>query len=73
MRHGAVSAIEFFPGYFGNEEQWPSLSNPRECPPGEVTECIANTNRMRQFAPPSYFFCCPRGSEADGTMLFIRI
>lgn len=50
MRNRSVAAIEFFPGYFGMEDQWPGLSNPRECPPGEIAECVVNTKRMRQFA-----------------------
>ena len=45
-----VDGIEFFPGYFGNEEQWPGLSNPRECATGDQANCIANTKAMRQAA-----------------------
>jgi len=47
---GTVDHIEFYPGYFGAEETWPSWSNPRECDPTEITECIANTKAMRQAA-----------------------
>jgi NHL repeat len=46
----AVDSIEFFPGYFGNEDQWPGLSNPRECAAGDQANCIANTKAMRQAA-----------------------
>ena len=45
-----VDSIEFFPGYFGNEDQWPGLSNPRECATGDQANCIANTKAMRQAA-----------------------
>jgi len=50
MRHGIVDHIEFYPGYFGAEEQWPSWNNPRECAPGDVAQCIANTKAMRDEA-----------------------
>jgi hypothetical protein len=46
----SVDSIEFFPGYFGNEDQWPGLSNPRECAAGDQANCIANTKAMRQAA-----------------------
>ena len=47
MSHGAVAAIEFYPGYFGAEDTWTGWSNPRECDPSQVAECIANTQKMR--------------------------
>jgi sugar lactone lactonase YvrE len=47
---GEIDSIEFFPGYFGNEEQWPGLNEPRECAPGDQANCIANTRAMRQAA-----------------------
>ena len=48
--HGTVDHIEFYPGYFGNEEQWPSWTNTRECDASEIPECIANTKAMREAA-----------------------
>ena len=49
-RRGAVAGIEFFPGYFGTEEQWTGWSDPRTCAPGDTAECIANTKNMRNAA-----------------------
>jgi hypothetical protein len=48
VKHGHVDHIEFYPGYFGAEEQWPSWNNPRECAPGDVDACVAHTKAMRQ-------------------------
>jgi hypothetical protein len=50
MRAGTVDSIEFYPGYFGAEEQWTGWSDPRECAPGDLAACIANTKTMRQAA-----------------------
>jgi hypothetical protein len=50
MQHGIVDHIEFFPAYFGAEEQWTGWSNPRECAPGDVAACISNTKAMRAAA-----------------------
>ncbi len=50
VKHGIVDHIEFYPGYYGVEETWPSWSNPRECDPAEVAACIANTKAMREAA-----------------------
>ncbi len=50
MRQGVVDHIEFYPGYFGNEPQWTSWTNPRECAPGDVPACIDNTITMREAA-----------------------
>ncbi len=44
---GVVDSIEFFPGYFGHEDQYPGLSEPRECAAGDAAECIADTKAMR--------------------------
>jgi len=70
MNHGAVDRIEFYPGYFGTEEQWTGWSDPRECAPGDLAECIANTKTMRQEAlavlgktppPPVWTVLSPAG------------
>jgi sugar lactone lactonase YvrE len=50
LSSGDVDSIEFYPGYFGTEDQWPGWSNPRECAPGDLAACIANTKSMRQTA-----------------------
>jgi hypothetical protein len=45
-----IDSIEFFPGNFCAEDQWPGLSNPRECAPGDQANCLANAKAMRQAA-----------------------
>jgi hypothetical protein len=50
LSSGDVDSIEFYPGYFGTEEQWPGWNNPRECASGDLTTCLANTKAMRQTA-----------------------
>jgi hypothetical protein len=50
LEAGTVDGIEFYPGYFGTEDQWTSLSNPRECAPGDQVACVTNTKAMRQAA-----------------------
>jgi hypothetical protein len=50
MKHGIVDHIEFYPGYFGTEDQWPSWTNARECDQTEIPACIANTKAMREAA-----------------------
>jgi hypothetical protein len=45
-----VDSIEFYPGYFGAEDHWDGWNNPRECAPGDLTNCIANTEIMRRTA-----------------------
>ncbi len=48
LQQGVVDQIEFFPGYFGLEAQWPAWSEPRRCAPTRLAACIANTLAMRQ-------------------------
>jgi len=48
LQQGLVDQIEFFPGYFGLEAQWPAWSEPRRCAPTRLQACIANTLAMRQ-------------------------
>jgi hypothetical protein len=43
-----VDQIEFSPGYFGLEDQWPGWFEPRMCNLSRLAECIANTKAMRQ-------------------------
>jgi hypothetical protein len=69
MKQGMVDHIEFYPGYFGTESQWTGWSNPRECAPGDLSACIANTVAMRGAAlailhgstPPSWTQLSPSG------------
>src|SRR5258708_6666994 len=48
LKQGTVDQIEFSPGYFGLEAQWPAWSEPRRCAPSRVPACVANTIAMRQ-------------------------
>ena len=48
LQQGLVDQIEFYPGYFGLEDQWPGWSEPRRCASARVPTCIANTIAMRQ-------------------------
>lgn len=48
LQQGLVDQIEFFPGYFGLEAQWPAWSEPRRCAATRLIACIANTLAMRQ-------------------------
>jgi Abnormal spindle-like microcephaly-assoc'd, ASPM-SPD-2-Hydin len=50
LKQGIVDQIEFFPGYFGLEAQWPYWSEARRCQPTRLPACIANTIAMRQNA-----------------------
>jgi hypothetical protein len=72
LKQGSVDRIEFYPGYFGTESQYPSWSDPRHCPSGEIEVCIANTIVMRdaalailngEVAPPTWFQLAPTGSS----------
>jgi len=47
LKNGTVSWIEFFPGFFGRDDQWPDWSEPRICAPSRRKECIDNTKQMR--------------------------
>jgi hypothetical protein len=68
LKQGAVDRIEFFPGYFGTEGQYPSWTDSRHCAPGEIDVCIANTVAIREaalamlngdVAPPSWLQLAP--------------
>jgi len=50
LQQGIVDQLEFSPGYFGLEAQWPSWTEPRRCAPTRIPQCIANTLAMRQTA-----------------------
>jgi hypothetical protein len=50
LKGGAVSGLEFYPGFFGIEDKWPGWSNRRICRPDRIEACIRNTRRMRELA-----------------------
>jgi hypothetical protein len=43
-----VEWIEFYPGNFGAESQWPLWKTPRMCREERLQECIDNTKAMRE-------------------------
>jgi hypothetical protein len=50
MREGTVIGIEFYPGFFGIEEQWSGWVQSRICRPGRTLACVETTRRMRVIA-----------------------
>jgi len=50
LKQGFISGIEFFPGFFGMENEWQGWKDPSYCDPARVQECIKNTLIMRQAA-----------------------
>jgi Abnormal spindle-like microcephaly-assoc'd, ASPM-SPD-2-Hydin len=50
LQQGVVAAIEFLPGNFGIEAQWPEWSQPNYCAPSRLQQCLADTLEMRQTA-----------------------
>ena len=46
LNNGTVSWIEFFPGFFGRDDQWPDWNEPRICAPARKAACIDNTKQM---------------------------
>jgi hypothetical protein len=47
---GELAGLEFYPGAFGLEQDWSGWGNPRVCPPGRKSECIAHTLALREAA-----------------------
>jgi hypothetical protein len=47
LKNGTVSGLEFYPGSFGNEDEWRGWNKPNICP-GRKQECIENTKALRQ-------------------------
>jgi hypothetical protein len=47
VKDGTAAGIEFWPGSFGKEDAWKGWDEPRICP-GRKSDCIQNTQRMRQ-------------------------
>jgi len=50
LRDGSLAGIEFYPGFFGLEDQWQGWGNVRICRPERRRECVENTRRMRAIA-----------------------
>ena len=47
VKSGEAAGIEFYPGSFGLENNWSGWNAPRICP-GRKSDCIQNTDQMRQ-------------------------
>ena len=47
LRQGVISGVEFYPGFFGREDEWPGWKNRDYCAPARIEECIRNTRLMR--------------------------
>jgi hypothetical protein len=50
LSEGTVSGIEFYPGFFGLEEQWSGWSQSRICRAGRIHGCLESTRQMRDIA-----------------------
>jgi hypothetical protein len=47
LKNSDVQWLEFYPGSFGSEPQWPLWKQPRICRADRLQECIQNTKAMR--------------------------
>jgi hypothetical protein len=50
LESGVIFGIEFYPGFFGLEDKWPSWDDPRMCAPTRKQQCIDNTKVMHEDA-----------------------
>jgi len=48
LKQGRIAGIEFYPGFFGKEEEWGGWKHADYCSAGRVEKCIENTRIMRQ-------------------------
>jgi hypothetical protein len=48
LRQRQIAGIEFYPGFFGMEEQWDGWKHKDYCAPARVQQCIQNTRDMRE-------------------------
>lgn len=48
LKEGRIAGIEFYPGFFGKENEWGGWKYADYCSPKRVHECIANTRIMRE-------------------------
>lgn len=49
LQDGTVAGIEFYPGNFGETDKAGLWRDPRSCLPGKMSECIANSDQMRDY------------------------
>jgi hypothetical protein len=51
LKNGAVTGLEFFPGYFGDPQDWPSwTSNTRICDPSRLSICYENSRVLQNIS-----------------------
>ena len=48
LKEGRIVGIEFYPGFFGKENEWGGWKYADYCSPKRVQECIENTRIMRE-------------------------
>jgi hypothetical protein len=48
LKQGQIVGVEFYPGFFGKENEWGGWKHSDYCSPDRVAECIHNTQIMRQ-------------------------
>jgi hypothetical protein len=49
-KSGQVAALDFYTGFFGNENNIPNFNTADQCQPSRRSECISNTQQMRTTA-----------------------
>ncbi len=50
FKEGTVDWIEFYPGFFGKEDQWKGWEDSRFCAPGDQAACIQMTRQLHETA-----------------------
>lgn len=48
LKDGRIVGIEFYPGFFGKENEWGGWKHTDYCSPWRVKECVENTRIMRK-------------------------
>jgi hypothetical protein len=48
LKQGRIAGIEFYPGFFGKENEWGGWKHSDYCSPERVQQCIENTLTMRK-------------------------
>lgn len=48
LRQRKIAGIEFYPGFFGMEEEWDGWKHKDYCAPARIQQCVQNTRAMRE-------------------------
>jgi hypothetical protein len=48
LKQGVISGIEFYPGFFGRENEWPGWKHEDYCAQSRRAQCLENTHIMRE-------------------------